>query len=161
MMNAQIEKQHQWLQKFVGNWTYESESDMGPGQPPAKASGTEVGRSIGERWVVVEGSGSAPDGTSCIWMTTLGYDPQLKRFVGTWLGSMMSNLWVYDGSLDAGERILSLACDGPSFTEPGKIAKYRDEHEFVTDDHRILRGTFQAEDGTWKTFMTTHYRRTR
>jgi uncharacterized protein DUF1579 len=45
---------------------------------------------------------------------TLGYDPEKKQYVGTWVGSMMSYLWVYDGSLDAEEKVLTLNAEGPS-----------------------------------------------
>jgi Protein of unknown function (DUF1579) len=30
-----------------------------------------------------------------------------KRFVGTWIGSMMTYMWVYDGELDRSERVLT------------------------------------------------------
>ena len=33
-MKAEPQKEHQWLQKLVGEWTSEGEADMGPGQPP-------------------------------------------------------------------------------------------------------------------------------
>ena len=42
-------------------------------------------------------------------LMTLGYDPRKKRFVGTFVGSMMTNLWIYDGELDKDERVLTLA----------------------------------------------------
>jgi hypothetical protein len=92
---------------------------------------------------------------------TLGYDPDKKRFVGTWVGSMMSFLWVYDGSLDPAGRTLTLNAEGPDFSTPGKTAKYQDIIEFVSDDHRVLRSQTLGDDGTWHPFMEAHYRRTR
>jgi hypothetical protein len=47
-------------------------------------------------------------------MMTLGYDPHRKRYVGTWIGSMMTHLWVYGCELDASERVLTLNAEGPS-----------------------------------------------
>ena len=44
-----------------------------------------------------------PGGGTATTMMTLGDDPQKKRFVGTWVGSMMTYLSVYDGELDAAE----------------------------------------------------------
>lgn len=41
-MPVQPQKEHQWLQKLVGEWTYESEALMGPDQPPVKSTGTET-----------------------------------------------------------------------------------------------------------------------
>jgi hypothetical protein len=90
---------------------------------------------------------------------TLGYDPQKKRFVGTWVGSMMTWLWIYDGSLDAAQKVLTLSSDGPDFKVEGKLAKYRDVIEFKNDNHRVLTSHVLGEDGKWNQFMTAHYRR--
>lgn len=46
-MLAQPQKEHQWLQKLVGEWRYETEALMGPDQPPVKSTGTETVRSLG------------------------------------------------------------------------------------------------------------------
>jgi hypothetical protein len=62
---------------------------------------------------------------------TLGFDPKRNRYVGTWIGSMMNHLWVYDGELDANKRVLTLNAEGPSFSGDGTMAKYQDIIEFV------------------------------
>ena len=79
-----------------------------------------------------------PDGELSTTMATLGYDPQKQRFVGTFIGSMMTNLWVYDGSLDASERVLTLDTEGPGMTGDGKTAKYQDIIEILSADQRTL-----------------------
>lgn len=159
MKAAEPQKEHQWLQKLVGEWTFESEAVMAPDQPPMKSQGSESVRSLGGLWTLGEGQGQMPDGSDATTMMTLGYDPQTKRFVGTWIGSMMTNLWVYDGELDADGRVLSLYSDGPSMSGDGTTARYRDAIEIVSDDHRIMTAAVQGEDGSWHQFMTAHYRR--
>lgn len=156
---AEPQKEHQWLQKLVGEWTYESEAIMGPDQPPMKSKGSESVRSLGGLWTVGEGQGQMPDGDSFTSVMTLGYDPQKKRFVGTWIGSVMTNLWIYDGELDGAGRVLSLYSDGPSMSGDGTTVRYRDAIEIVDDDHRVLTSAVQGEDGNWTGFMTAHYRR--
>lgn len=158
-MNVKPQAEHAWLQRFVGEWTYEGECLMGPDQPPMKSSGTESVRAIGGYWVVGEGQATMPDGTPGTTIITLGFDPQKGRFVGSFIGSMMTILWVYDGQLDATGRILTLDADGPSWTEPGKTAKYRDVVEAVSDDHRLLKSSVLGDDGEWHEFMVAHYRR--
>ena len=44
---------------------------------------------------------------------TLGYDPVQKRFVGTFIGSMMTHMWIYNGTLDAAGKVLTLDTEGP------------------------------------------------
>jgi hypothetical protein len=155
------QKEHKWLEKMVGEWTSEAEMTTEPGKPQEKCSGTESVRSLGGLWVLAEGHGEMPGGGGpATMMLTLGYDPQKKKFVGTWVGSMMTHLWVYSGTLDAGERVLTLEAEGPSMAAPeSKMAKYRDVIEFKSDDHRVLTSHMLGDDGKWSHFMTAHYRR--
>jgi hypothetical protein len=158
-MKAEPQKEHQWLQKLVGEWTYEHSCSAGPDKPSEKFTGTERVRTLGPVWVLAEGTGQMPGGGTANSLMTLGYDPQAKRFVGTWVGSMMPHLWVYDGSLDAAEKVLTLNAEGPDFSTPGRTAKYQDVIEFVSDDHRTLTSRTLGEDGKWTEFMKAHYRR--
>jgi len=160
-MQAEPQEQHRWLQKLVGEWDVEFEAVMGPDQPSTKSAGTESVRALGDLWVLGEGRGEMPDGTPATTVLTLGYDPQKQRFVGTWIGSMMTYLWVYDGELDAAQRVLTLNSDGPSMTGDGALAKYRETIEFKSDDHRVFTSRVLGDDGTWQQFMTAHYRRQR
>lgn len=157
-MKTEPQKEHALLQTLIGDWTYEAQCTMGPGQPSQTSRGTESVRSLGGLWVVGEGQGEMPDGGGPATMIiTLGYDPNRKRFVGTWVGSMMAHLWVYDGSLDSSGRVLTLDAEGPSGAD-GKMAKFQDIIEFQ-GDRRVLRSRMQGEDGTWSDIMTAHYRR--
>lgn len=154
-MNAEPLKQHQWLDRFIGEWTWESECSMGADQASTKTLGTEVVRSLGGLWIIAEGVGGA-DGSSGKTIMTLGFDPQRDRFVGTFIVSMMTHLWPYSGSLDTAQKVLTLDSEGPNFSESA-MAKYQDIIEFVSDDHRILSSQILMDDGNWNHFMTAHY----
>ena len=158
-MQAEPQAEHHWLHKLVGEWEYEHETPAAPGQPPQKFTGSETVQSLGGLWVVCEGRGTMPGGGAANTMMTLGFDPKKGRYVGTWVGSMMHNLWVYDGSLDAEGRVLTLDTEGPSFTDPAKTARYQDVIEFKDDDYRLLIARTLGDDGKWTEFMTAHYRR--
>lgn len=160
-MMASPQKEHEWLHKLMGNWSFESECIGEPGQPAEKHRGTETVKSLGGLWIVGESQGDMPGGGIAKMMITLGFDPQRNRFVGTWVGSMMTHLWVYEGELDAAGRVLTLNAEGPSFTDPGTRAKYQDIIELKSDDHRTLSSRALGDDGEWKHFMTAHYRRTK
>jgi hypothetical protein len=157
MENAKPEQEHIWLQKLVGSWTYESEALMGPDQPPMKSGGKETFRSLSDLWFIGEAEGAMPDGKAATMIITIGYNPETKRYMGTWIGSMMTTLWVYDGFREG--NTLNLDAEGPSMAGDGKTAKYRDSMEFVNDDHRILRSQMLPADGVGKVFMTAHYKR--
>lgn len=159
MMTVTIEKQHQWLQKFVGEWTYETQARMGPNEPPTTFGGTETVRAIGGIWIVAEGRCQMPGGEMGTTLLTLGYDAQKERFVGTWLGSMMNYLWVYDGSLDAAGNALTLDTQGPNCMGGGKIATFKEVVELRPDGQRRFTSSMRGDDGTWATLMTATYQR--
>lgn len=155
-MHAKPQNEHAWLEQLVGEWDVQMEGTMGPDQPPVVHTGTDSVRSL-TVWVMCEGTMS--DDATARTVMTLGFDPAKGKFLGTFIGSMMTNMWVYEGTLDAAGKVLTLDADGPSFADPTKTAKYKDAIEIVSPDHRILTSRFLGDDGTWHQFMTAHYRR--
>jgi hypothetical protein len=161
-MDAEPQEQHKWLQQLVGQWTYESEAKMGPDKPAAKFRGIETVRTVGGLWVIGESQGEMPGGGTAEMVITLGFDPAKGRFVGTFIGSMMTHLWIYDGELDAAGKTLTLNAEGPDMSpgaQPGKMGQYRDVVEIVSTDYHILRSLAQSDDSSWVQFMAAHYRR--
>ena len=103
---------------------------------------------------------------------TLGYDPATGKFVGNWVGSMMTGQWVYEGELDETRKVLTLHTIGPDMSgmeECGpapaspdgelKMAHYQDIIELVSADERVLRSRMQGPDGQWMQFMEARYLR--
>ena len=158
-MKVEPQEEHKWLQQLVGEWTSEAECSMGPGQPATKNHGTERARMVGDLWMVGEGQGEMPGGGTATMIMTLGYDPQKKKYLGTWIGSMMTHMWHYDGEMDTSGRILTLSAEGPSMAGDGTMAKYQDIIEIKSKDHRTLSSRVLGPDGSWSHFMTAHYRR--
>ena len=151
-------KEHEWLQQFVGEWEYSAELVMGEGMPAIQTKGTESVRPIGGFWVIAENKGDMM-GTPFTGVSTVGYDPETKSYVGTWIDSMTSYLWHYKGTVDSTGKILTLESDGPSPTEPGKTAKFRDATEFKSKDQKIFTSSFQGSDGKWVKMMTIDFKR--
>jgi hypothetical protein len=142
---ATPQKEHEWLKQFVGEW----ESDM---------HGTETARMLGGLWLVSEQKADVM-GKDMHAILTLGYDPEKKKYIGTWIDTMMGILWVYEGTVDPTGKIITLEAEGPSFTTPGKKSKYRDAWEFKDKDTKVLTSSVQGEDGKWTTFLTLTYTR--
>jgi hypothetical protein len=156
-MKAEVTDQHRWLQKLLGEWRYEHDAPAKADKPAKKIAGIEHVRMLGDVWVLCEAKVTMPDGTTAQSLMTLGYDPQKQRFVGTWIGSMMNHLWVYDGELNEAGTALSLLALGPDFATPGKLAQYKDVIEFKSDDHRVLTAHALGEDGKWTEFTSAQY----
>jgi hypothetical protein len=152
------EKEHLWLQQFVGEWETEATATMEPGKPPMKCKGTESVRSVGGFWIVAENKGNFMD-VPVTGAMTLGYDPEKKKYVGTWICSMSNYLWKYEGMVDESGKVLTLETEGPCPMAPDKISRFKDVMEFKSKNHRVLTSSMQEDDGKWVTFATINCRR--
>jgi hypothetical protein len=90
---------------------------------------------------------------------TLGFDKSKGKFVGTWIGSPMDRMWIYEGELDDSGKVLTLHNEGPSFSDPNKIVQYKDVIEIVDENHRKMSSYVQGENGEFERFMQVGYRR--
>jgi hypothetical protein len=152
--------EHKWLQRLVGEWTCESQMTM-PDGTSMNGAATESVRSLGGLWTIGEMTTTMPGSDKPDYMImTLGFDPARGKFVGSFVGSMMTFMWIYEGTL-AGDT-LTLDCVGPNMApgaEPGATANYQDIVTLVDDNTRTLRSQMQLPDGSWAQFMTATYRR--
>lgn len=153
-------EEHRFLERLVGDWVVTSSTgheNYDPGDP-AKVW-TENVRSVGGLWFIAECRGAMPDGSPGQMVMTLGYDPRLGHYVGTWIGSMMDKLWIYKGWIEPDGKTLTLEAEGPSFEDPQKTDVYHDVIRFIDDDRRTFSGSVRLPDGTFKTFMTSEMQR--
>jgi uncharacterized glyoxalase superfamily protein PhnB len=72
-------QEHEWLHKFIGQWTTKSKATMGPDQPPMQCSGTLTSRKLGGFWVLNEMKGEwagdpVPEG-----MLQAGFENKIMR----------------------------------------------------------------------------------
>ena len=147
---------HRWLQQFVGNWNYRTETAEAPGKPAEVFAGQENVRALGDFWILCEASGATPCIGQANTLLTLGYETQKQRFVGSWIGSMMDHFWIYDGELDDSGTALSLLSTGPRCNGSG-TARYRDLLELVDANQRRLTSYIEDPEGGWLPLMTTTY----
>ncbi|MCC7363100.1 MAG: DUF1579 domain-containing protein [Dehalococcoidia bacterium] len=150
-MQPEPTQEHRWLGQLVGDWTYESEG-IGSEGAPMKGAGREHVRAVGEHWVLNEMSETV-DGQDVLNLQMIGFDRRKGRFVGTFVSSMGTELWVYDGELDASGRKLTLSAEGPGMDGTG-TALYHDIIEIVDANTRELRSEVETPEGEWVEFMT-------
>ncbi len=157
-MPAEATAEHRWLTKLVGEWAFECVCPAAPGEEADARDGYGVVRMLGELWSVGESTGEMPGGGMMTALLTIGYDPVKGAFVGTWTGSPMTTLFIYEGQLDDERRILTLNTSGPDFTDASKTAEYRDIIAFVSDDERLFRSEVKTDDGWQEMMRATHTR---
>ncbi len=144
--------EHLALERLVGTWDAKS-SMTGP-----DGRWIETCRSLDGMWYIAEGEGDVPGGKARTVMT-LGYDPAKRRYVGSWIGTMMGMLWTYDGEMSRDGNTLNLYATGPDFEVEGRTVEYREQIVFQDDDNRLFTSATRQDDGSWKTFQDIQYTR--
>lgn len=139
-------QQHQWLERFVGEWECEGECYMDPAKPE-KITGSEKTYRLGKFWVVTKGKGTMGD-KEMEHVLTLGYDPRKAKFVGTWVDSMTDSLWVYEGTVSADGNTLTLTSEGYCPIQK-KVINVKEIIEFKSEDERVFTSMVKGEDGNW------------
>ncbi len=156
-MFAKPQAEHKWLDQLIGAWTLEHCCQT-PDGGESTTKGRMTCRSLGGLWLIGESKGVSTEGDDWSSIITLGFDPAQNQYVGTFIGSMMANLWPYQGVLDATGKRLPLESVGPKFDGSG-IGKYRDTIEIVNADHWLFNSEVQTDSGEWVQFMRgQHYR---
>lgn len=139
-------KEHEFLQKFVGEWDVESE---GAGMKNKAVMRSSM---LGKLWLV-NSSDHKMQGMKLTSMQIIGYDSDKKKYVGTWVDSMTSFLWRYEGTVDKTGSKLTLDTQGPSMSGDGTMVKYQDAFEFKDKDTIIATSAMQDDNGNWSVFM--------
>ncbi|KRA20427.1 hypothetical protein ASE43_00335 [Lysobacter sp. Root983] len=158
-MNNEPQAEHRWLHRLVGEWEGDGEMPAAPGEAATTWRSLQSVRKIGELWIQCEARIQMADGGADIMQITLGYDTAQGHYVGVFAGSMMSNLWIYQGKVEADGRTLTLDTEGPDFGS-GQTRRFQDIVELIDDDRHELRSRMLGDDGQWQPVMTVRYRRT-
>jgi hypothetical protein len=91
---------------------------------------------------------------------TVGYDPEKKSYVGTWVDSMQGYMWKYTGTVDDAGKTLTLETKGPCPKKPpGTLANFKEVLELKDKDHKVFTSSMQEDDGSWTKMVTMNYRR--
>jgi hypothetical protein len=146
-------KEHAWLEQLAGEWESTMKCTAEPGKPPVEGKSTETARMVGGFWVVSEGKGEVM-GSAFTGILSIGYDPEKKKFIGTWIDSMTSTLWNYTGTLDEATNTLTLETEGPCPMQGGKICKFKEVIVVKDKDHKTFTSNVQGDDGKWTEMMT-------
>lgn len=158
-MKADFVDEHRWLQQLTGRWRVTFDPPEGSEHQGADGAWEENARSLGGAWIVAEMTGTMPDGSAATNILLLGYDPAKKRYVGSFVSSAMTNLWIYEGTLDETGTVMMLDCEGPDFDTIGRTAHYQDIMTLKDENTRNFSSRIRLADGRWKPVMSCDYHR--
>jgi hypothetical protein len=111
MVGATPGPEHAHLQKMVGKWKATNKMMMGEGAAPMVCEGTEDVMSIcNGMFISTTYKSGAPmpfEGHG-----VEGYDTHKKKYVGTWVDTMGSAVYSYEGTMDA-KGVMTYTMTGP------------------------------------------------
>jgi Protein of unknown function (DUF1579) len=107
--------EHKILAEEEGTWDATVKSFVsGPDAEPAISKGTEVNTIMtGGLWILSKFEGDF-GGVKFEGRGQFGYDPNKKKYVGTWIDSLSPNLSVLEGSYDPKTKTMTYVGDGTS-----------------------------------------------
>jgi hypothetical protein len=89
---------HKMLAKLTGSWTTRTRAFMEPDKPPAEGAGTCEQKMIFDgRYLQQEYTGEMM-GSPFHGINMLGYDNHTKKYVSTWIDSMSTGIYYFEGT---------------------------------------------------------------
>lgn len=103
-------EEHKILEKMAGSWSTVTKSWSAPDKAPIESLGVCVQELIlGGRFLKQECSGDMM-GTEFTGIGFTGYDNVEKKYVSTWMDSLGTAIYVFEGKADPGGRCFTQTC---------------------------------------------------
>ena len=143
------------LKKDVGEWDATISITPGPGAPPQASTGRLIGRLIsGGRWLVTDFKNHTTGFEGC---GIYGYNPATKRYVGTWVDDMRTNIYVGDGDWDATTRTMTYHWTAKM--PNGQAMSWKETSQVMSETEQVFRVLFPTPDGGEFEMMHVAYRK--
>lgn len=127
---------HRMLAKMEGNWKTRTRHWMSPDQPAMTSEGSCVQKMILDGRFLHQAFKGDVMGAPFVGIGVNGYDNHTKKYVSTWMDSMGTGIYYFEGTADAEGRTITQECQ---YDDPIKgpltwrtITRFVDEdtHEF-------------------------------
>ncbi|MEZ6096182.1 MAG: DUF1579 domain-containing protein [Pirellulaceae bacterium] len=136
--------EHEVLKKDVGTWKAEMKMWMAPEMPAQEMAGEEVNRMVGDLWLVSDFKadfGGMPFEGHAI----MGYNPEAKKYQGSWIDSMTPAAAHMEGEFDKESNTLTTIMEQPQ--PDGSMRKSKSTTVYDGDDKRVFN-MFNLREGT-------------
>jgi hypothetical protein len=138
--------EHAVFKMDVGTWDAVVETFQGPGAPPTKSKGVEVGTiGCGGLCLISDFKGEIMPGTAFHGHGITAWDATKKKYSGSWTDSMSQGLMVGESSWDAATKKATGTMQGPDLT--GQIVKMRTVVDYPSATSRVMTAFAPGPDG--------------
>ncbi len=128
---------HTRMMESVGIWDVKAKHFMEPGKPPMETTAVETITAVGGFWTVSRYESNIM-GAPFVGQATMGYDPEKKVHVSTWVDSMSPMMMRFEGNYDAAGKVITMKAKGPSMMGPG-TADWRSVMEHQDKNHLLFK----------------------
>jgi hypothetical protein len=148
---------HKLLANRVGSWKTKSRHWMEPDQPPMEFTGScERKMILGGRFLQEEFSGEMM-GAPFSGIGVMGYDNHRKKYVSSWVDTMGTGIYFFEGSASTDGKTLMLET---RFDDPVKgSAKWQLVTKIVDEDTEVLEMRMVYDSGAEEKCETTYRRK--
>ena len=102
---------HQLLARMAGSWDVRSSCTMEPGKPPMESTGTSEQKMILDgRFLQQEFAGDMM-GSPFTGIGFVGYDNHTGKYVSTWMDTMGTGIYYFEGTADADGKTITQKCN--------------------------------------------------
>lgn len=151
-------KEHELLKQFVGEWDAECSFAGDPNGAPMVMKGTQSSKmGLGGFWLLSEFKGEM-FGQPFEGRSTMTFSLLKKKYVGTWIDSMMPHIFASEGEVDAAGKVFSMVAEGMDM-HTGKPAKERWVFEIKGADEHVMTMYGPGADGKEAKTGTIVYKR--
>lgn len=106
---------HKMMAGLAGSWTTRTRASMGPGKPPMESAGTcEQEMILGGHYLRQEYTGDMM-GDKFTGINLIGYDNHTRKYVSTWIDSMSTGIYYFEGTASADGKTITQEC---SYDDP-------------------------------------------
>jgi hypothetical protein len=150
---------HALLKPLAGSWKTTSKTWMGPGEPKVSEGSCEYTWIMGDRYLKQECTGTM-GGMAFQGMGLTGYDNLQKKFVGIWVDSGSTGIFVAEGKMDMGKKVLSMHGKAPDEQNlaSGKLVAVKMETKIVDENTHIF-SYYEVRQGKDVLTMEITYKR--
>jgi len=135
---------HKLLAGFEGSWTTRSRAWMAAGQPPMEGTGAcEQKMILGGRYLQQEYTGEMM-GENFRGINLVGYDNHTGKYVSTWIDSMSTGIYYFEGSAGADGKSIIQECH---YDDPVKGATTWRSVTRIVDDRTLEYEMFLIPEG--------------
>jgi len=106
---------HKLLASLAGSWTTRTKSMMEPSKPPMESSGTCEQEMILDGHYLQQKYTGEMMGDTFTGINLIGYDNHTKKYVSTWVDSMSTGIYYFEGTASADGKTITQKC---SYDDP-------------------------------------------